>query len=113
MQSLSRQRRWRGAANPAGDAACTARSRRTRPAASLGRIVLRRQARLEITGMPAWPAQQRDDEVWAMTAFLRRLPQLDADEYQRLTRGTTTDALWDLPDADLANTSPVVVRETC
>ena len=36
------------------------------------------------TGMPAWPEPQRDDEVWAMVAFLRRLPGLDAEEYSRL-----------------------------
>jgi hypothetical protein len=31
---------------------------------------------IKFTGMPAWPAQQRDDERWAMVAFLRRLPDL-------------------------------------
>lgn len=36
------------------------------------------------TGMPAWPAQERDDEVWAMVAFLRRYPEIDADRYRRL-----------------------------
>jgi cytochrome c553 len=42
---------------------------------------------VKFTGMPAWPAPQRDDEVWAMVAFLRRLPDLDAAEYQRLVHG--------------------------
>lgn len=37
------------------------------------------------TGMPAWPAANRDDEVWAMVAFLRRYPQLDAESYRALT----------------------------
>jgi cytochrome c553 len=41
---------------------------------------------LKYTGMPAWPAQQRDDEVWAMVAFLRRLPDLAPDEYRSLAR---------------------------
>jgi cytochrome c553 len=41
------------------------------------------------TGMPAWPAQSRDDEVWAMVAFLMRLPELTADEYVRLSRSAT------------------------
>jgi cytochrome c553 len=36
---------------------------------------------LKYTGMPAWAAQKRDDEVWAVVAFLRRLPQMDAPEY--------------------------------
>lgn len=44
---------------------------------------------IKLTGMPAWPALQRDDEVWAMVAFLRELPELDATEYQRLTSGET------------------------
>ena len=42
---------------------------------------------VKLTGMPAWPAQQRDDEVWAMVAFLRALPELDAEAYQRLAAG--------------------------
>src|SRR5688572_16749817 len=29
---------------------------------------------VKFTGMPAWPTQNRDDEVWAMVAFLERLP---------------------------------------
>jgi hypothetical protein len=31
--------------------------------------------------MPAWPAPQRDDEVWAMVAFLGVFPDLDAEAY--------------------------------
>ena len=42
---------------------------------------------IKYTGMPAWPAQQRDDEVWALVAFLRRLPALDADGYRALALG--------------------------
>jgi cytochrome c553 len=42
---------------------------------------------VKFTGMPAWPAQKRDDEVWAMVAFLLTLPSLTADDYQRLVRG--------------------------
>jgi cytochrome c553 len=42
---------------------------------------------IKFTGMPAWPVQQRDDEIWAVVAFLRRLPQMDRAEYQRLVRG--------------------------
>jgi cytochrome c553 len=36
------------------------------------------------TGMPAWPAQARDDEVWAMVAFLRALPRLSPEAYAEL-----------------------------
>ena len=37
--------------------------------------------------MPAWPSQQRDDEVWAMVAFLQKLPGLDEAGYRRLVHG--------------------------
>lgn len=39
---------------------------------------------VRFTGMPAWPSQQREDEVWAMVAFLRQLPGMSAGEYRRL-----------------------------
>ena len=42
---------------------------------------------LKYTGMPAWPADGRDDEVWAVVAALRQLPALDAVAYRRLARG--------------------------
>lgn len=42
---------------------------------------------LRFTGMPAWPAQARDDEVWAMVAFLRRLPELAPRDYRSLAYG--------------------------
>lgn len=42
---------------------------------------------IKLTGMPAWPSQQRDDEVWAMIAFLLELPELDGDEYREWVYG--------------------------
>jgi cytochrome c553 len=36
---------------------------------------------IKYTGMPAWASQARDDEVWAVVAFVRRLPALDARTY--------------------------------
>ena len=42
---------------------------------------------IKFTGMPAWPARHRDDEVWAMVAFLRALPDLNEREYRMLTQG--------------------------
>jgi len=42
---------------------------------------------IKFTGMPAWPSQQRDDEVRAVVAFLLELPKLDADAYRRLISG--------------------------
>jgi cytochrome c553 len=43
---------------------------------------------LKFTGMPAWVAQNRDDEVWAVVAFLRVLPKIDVGEYRRLATGS-------------------------
>ena len=37
---------------------------------------------IKYTGMPGWVAQERDDEVWAVVAFLKRLPALDAAGYR-------------------------------
>ena len=48
---------------------------------------------VKYSGMPAWPAQARADEVWAVVAFLRALPDLDAATYRRLVSG---------PEAELA-----------
>ncbi|WP_245340560.1 c-type cytochrome [Mesorhizobium sp. WSM4313] len=39
---------------------------------------------IRFTGMPAWPARDRDDEVWAMVAFLRELPKLNPNEFRAL-----------------------------
>lgn len=47
---------------------------------------------IKYTGMPAWPTQKRDDEVWAMTAFLRKLPDLDSATYQQLIYGDLDSA---------------------
>ncbi len=47
---------------------------------------------LKYTGMPAWPFQSRDDEVWAMVAFLKRLPKLDAESYAALALGNARGA---------------------
>ena len=42
------------------------------------------------TGMPAWPAQGRDDEVWTQVAFLRALPDITAATYADLALGGGT-----------------------
>ncbi|CDX22597.1 Cytochrome c, class I [Mesorhizobium sp. ORS 3324] len=44
---------------------------------------------IRFTGMPAWPARDRDDEVWAMVAFLRELPKLDANGFRALSGEST------------------------
>jgi cytochrome c553 len=42
---------------------------------------------IKYAGMPAWPTQQRDDEVWTLVAFLRALPALDPAGYRALAFG--------------------------
>lgn len=42
---------------------------------------------IKYTAMPAWPAQQRDDEVWAMVAFLRALPDMTPARFRDLAHG--------------------------
>lgn len=42
---------------------------------------------LKYTGMPAWPAPSRDDEVWAVVAALLLFPHLDGPGYVRLLQG--------------------------
>ena len=45
---------------------------------------------IKFTGMPAWPAQERDDEVWAVVAFLQRLPEMDERGYEELAAAGPT-----------------------
>ncbi|KYO55308.1 c-type cytochrome (plasmid) [Tistrella mobilis] len=53
---------------------------------------------IKFSGMPAWPAPARDDEVWAMVAFVRALPQMDAADYAQLSgRAATAEAGDSLP----------------
>jgi len=64
---------------------------------------------LKYTGMPAWPAANREDEVWAVVAFLVRLPQLDAEEYRRvaLNNRSTSETAHGLAVVGLAAGDPV------
>jgi cytochrome c553 len=39
------------------------------------------------TAMPAWPTHLRDDEVWDMVAFLKRLPTMTSEDYAALAVG--------------------------
>lgn len=45
---------------------------------------------IKYAGMPAWATQDRDDEVWAVVAFLRRLSAMTAKEYQDLAHGNAS-----------------------
>lgn len=47
---------------------------------------------VKYTGMPAWPTQDRPDEVRRMVGFLRRLPGMTADDYRTLTASASGPA---------------------
>ncbi|NUB35444.1 c-type cytochrome, partial [Azospirillum brasilense] len=60
---------------------------------------------IKYAGMPAWPAQARDDEPWAVAAFLRRLDGMSAEEYRRLAFGETQ------PDGDRSALSDLTMLD--
>lgn len=71
---------------------------------------------VKFTGMPAWPALVRDDEVWAVVAFMLRLPNMAAQEYVQLARGAAGAALGGAAMAELAPLSASARRaisESC
>ncbi|WP_294393946.1 c-type cytochrome [uncultured Sphingomonas sp.] len=42
---------------------------------------------VKFSGMPAWPAEGREDEIRRMVALVRRLPGMSPAEFRRLTGG--------------------------
>ena len=38
---------------------------------------------IKYTGMPGWVALEREDEIWAVVAFLKRMPSIDAEQLPR------------------------------
>lgn len=40
---------------------------------------------IRMTGMPAWGASHDDHELWSVVAFVMELPNIDAEQYRRLT----------------------------
>jgi cytochrome c553 len=70
---------------------------------------------LKFTGMPAWPAQERDDEVWAMVAFLLKLPEISGDEYRRLVHGepAAVPPMQTMPGGTLASRPAFAAAQAC
>jgi cytochrome c553 len=66
---------------------------------------------IKFTGMPGWPVQQREDEIWGMVAFLRRLPTLDAAAYRQLVHGDVLHS--DNTRNGAASTRPAAVDNLC
>jgi cytochrome c553 len=86
----------RSATPPAPDLA------RTVPTWSDGQLFWIIKHGVKFTAMPAWPAQDRDDEVRRMTAFVRRLPAMAADDYRALAYGQGKIAGGELTELDAA-----------
>jgi mono/diheme cytochrome c family protein len=41
---------------------------------------------IKMTGMPAWGLTHDDEILWDVVAFLRKMPELTAEEYQALIK---------------------------
>ena len=39
---------------------------------------------IKMTGMPAWGPTHSDDKIWAMVAFVKKLPNMSATEYKAM-----------------------------
>ena len=57
------------------------------------------------SGMPAWGATHDDDRMWAMVAFIRTLPELNADQYMMLTTRINDDMSFDSDMMDMLEDS--------
>jgi mono/diheme cytochrome c family protein len=43
---------------------------------------------IKMTGMPAWGVTHSDDKIWAMAAFVKKLPEYNALDYQEMRQQT-------------------------
>jgi mono/diheme cytochrome c family protein len=41
---------------------------------------------IKMTGMPAWGKTHSDEKIWAIVAFMKRLPSTSAEEYEKMER---------------------------
>ena len=42
---------------------------------------------IKLTGMPSWGKTHSDDDVWNLVAFLKKLPDLEPDQYRAMAGG--------------------------
>jgi mono/diheme cytochrome c family protein len=47
---------------------------------------------VKLTAMPAWGRTHSDNEIWALVAFAKKLPQLTPEQYQQMTAGSDEHA---------------------
>lgn len=60
-----------------------ANSKKTKPPTELYWIV---KNGIKMTGMPAFGPTHTEEELWAIVAFLKKLPELSQDEYQAMDK---------------------------
>ena len=39
---------------------------------------------IKMTGMPAWGKTHSDEKIWAIVAFVKKLPEMNGEEYERM-----------------------------
>lgn len=39
---------------------------------------------IKMTGMPAWGKTHSDEKIWAIVAFMKKLPDISAEEYKKM-----------------------------
>lgn len=65
---------------------------------------------IKYAGMPAWSGVERDDEVWALVAFLKEYPSVDEPRYRELVSGNADTRM--LSPELLAEFGPASLRLT-
>lgn len=59
---------------------------------------------VKMSGMPHWPTEARDDDVWAVVAFLETVPGLSPGEYETLRNKAAGASLPPVPGLDYCAT---------
>ena len=44
---------------------------------------------IRMSGMPAWGKTHSDEEIWALVAFLQKLPRLTPEQYRAMTAASS------------------------
>ncbi len=53
-----------------------------------------------MTGMPAFGIDHSDEDIWAIVAFLKRLPDLSPEEYQLMKNSNMLSGMEGKSDVD-------------
>ena len=55
---------------------------------------------IKMTAMPAWGPTHDDSAMWGMVAFVRRLPQLTAEQYKEMQEAGHNEEMGDMEHHD-------------